>query len=121
MENHHVIKADGNGKETIRRLSIRGSSIKSLRSIITQYKWIEFINQKAQGSLIKTRPNHMLPTGNSFQLLKYTQAQSEGIIKNIPGKQKPNESRRKSSLKTKGDKGHYIMINWSIHREDTTQ
>lgn len=44
------------------------------------YKWIELTNQKAQsrGMDYTTRPNYMLPAGDSAQLQRQTQAQSEG-------------------------------------------
>lgn len=44
------------------------------------YKWIELTNQKAQsrGMDYTTRPNYVLPAGDSAQLQRQTQAQSEG-------------------------------------------
>ena len=78
----------------------------------------------------KTRPLYILSTRDPPQNKGHIQAESEGLEKDIPCKQRPKESRSRNThtdkidFKTKAVKrnkeGHYIMIKGSIQEEDIT-
>lgn len=57
-------------------------------------KQTELTNQKTQGVWMeyKMRPNHMLPPGDSSQLHKQKQAQSEQVEDDTLSRWKPKES-----------------------------
>lgn len=70
----------------------------------------------------------MLPPGDSFQLERDRQDQSEKMEDDIPRKQKPKQSGhshiyiRQNRCQAKNgnmkQKGHYIIIQGSMHQED---
>lgn len=70
----------------------------------------------------------MPPPQDSFQLERHRQAQSEGMKDDISRKQKPKQSgqshiyirqnRRQAKNGNMRQKGHYIMIQESMHQED---
>lgn len=66
-------------------------------------KQTELTNQKTQGVWMeyKMRPNHMLPPGDSAQLHKQKQAQSEQVKDDPLSKWKPKESRVAMLTQTK--------------------
>ena len=69
----------------------------------SKHKQTELTKQKTQGDWMeyKMRPNHMLPPGDSAQLHKRKQAQSEQVEDDTLSKWKPKERRVAMLTQTK--------------------
>ena len=95
-------------------------------------KWTELTNKMAQSCRIdqKRKPNYILPSGDTSQLQRQRQTQSERVENDISSKWHSERSessstniRRSRHQNKKGKErywGHFIMVKGIVNQKDTT-